>query len=69
MRKKHQKYSSLDAVNREEVDQMAKAAVDAGGTLFGKPAEHQGWMYGCAFADLDGHRWNVVFMDMNKMPK
>ena len=32
------------------------------------PAESQGWMYGCAFADPDGHRWNVLYMDMSKMP-
>ncbi|MDF2859634.1 MAG: hypothetical protein K0Q87_5485, partial [Neobacillus sp.] len=28
-----------------------------------------GWMYGCGVADPDGHRWNVLFMDMSKMPK
>jgi uncharacterized protein len=26
-------------------------------------------MYGSGFADLDGHRWNVMFMDFGKMPK
>jgi len=26
-------------------------------------------MYGFAFADLDGHRWNQVYMDFSKMPK
>ncbi|WP_391206869.1 VOC family protein [Psychrobacillus sp. L4] len=60
---------SLDADSREEVDMMAKNAVEAGGTLFGKPSETQGWMYGCGFTDLDGHRWNVLYMDMSKMPK
>ncbi|MCJ8008309.1 VOC family protein [Lederbergia wuyishanensis] len=60
---------SIDAESREEVDNMAKTAEDAGGTIFGKPGESQGWMYGCVFADLDGHRWNVLYMDMDKMPK
>jgi predicted lactoylglutathione lyase len=60
---------SFDAESRQEVDEIAKKAVEAGGTLFGKPAEHQGWMYGCAFTDLDGHRWNVLHMDMSKMPQ
>jgi predicted lactoylglutathione lyase len=60
---------SIDAQSREEVDEMAKKAAEAGGTIFGKPAEHQGWMYGCGFADLDGHRWNVLYMDMSQMPK
>ncbi|MFJ7934386.1 VOC family protein [Sporosarcina sp. NPDC096371] len=58
---------SIDAESREEVDEMAKKAVEAGGTIFGEPEEQQGWMYGCGFADLDGHRWNVLYMDLSKM--
>jgi len=60
---------SFDAESKGEVDEMAKKAADAGGTIFGKPEEIQGWMYGCGFADLDGHRWNILYMDMSKMPK
>ncbi|MFF2448196.1 VOC family protein [Neobacillus sp. NPDC058068] len=60
---------SIDAESREEVDEMAKKAAMAGGTIFGEPAANQGWMYGCGFADLDGHRWNVLYMDLSKMPK
>ena len=59
---------SIDAESREEVDEMAGKVVAAGGSLFAQPAENQGWMYGCGFADLDGHRWNVLFMDMSQMP-
>lgn len=58
---------SIDAENREEVDELAKKVQDAGGTIFAAPAESQGWMYGCGFADLDGHRWNVLFMDFSKL--
>ena len=60
---------SVDAETRQEVDDMARKAIEAGGTVFGRPAEIQGWMYGCGFADPDGHRWNVLFRDMNKLPK
>lgn len=60
---------SFDAESREEVDELAKKAAKAGGAVFSAPAEHQGWMYGCGFTDLDGHRWNVLHMDMSKMPK
>ncbi|MCW3091995.1 MAG: hypothetical protein JWP81_3064 [Ferruginibacter sp.] len=60
---------SIDAETKEEVDEMAKKAAAAGGVVFGEPKESQGWMYGCAFTDLDGHRWNVLHMDMSKMPK
>ncbi len=53
---------SIDAESREEVDALAQKAKDAGATLFSPPAESHRTMYGCAFADLDGHRWNVLFM-------
>lgn len=60
---------SLGAETREEVDEMTRKAEKAGGTVYCRPEESQGWMYGCGFADLDGHRWNVLYMDMSKMPK
>ena len=59
---------SFDAESREEVDETAKKVWDAGGRVFSEPAEIQGWMYGFAFADLDGHRWNMIYMDFSKMP-
>lgn len=58
---------SIDAENREEVDEMTRKVFEAGGTVFSEPSEIQGWMYGCAFADLDGHRWNIVYMDFSRM--
>ncbi|WPO80790.1 VOC family protein [Flavobacterium sp. KACC 22761] len=58
---------SIDAESREEVDELAKKVTEAGGTVFAQPAESQGWMYGCGFADLDGHRWNVLYMDFSKL--
>jgi predicted lactoylglutathione lyase len=60
---------SIDAETPGEVDEMAKKAEAAGGTVYGKPGAKDGWMYGCGFTDLDGHRWNVLHMDMSKMPK
>jgi predicted lactoylglutathione lyase len=60
---------SFDAESREEVDQLAAAARANGGNVFGEPTDIQGWMYGCGFSDPDGHRWNVLYMDMEKMPK
>ena len=59
---------SIDAENREEVDAIAQNVKAAGGNVFAEPAENQGWMYGCGFADLDDHRWNVLYMDFSKMP-
>ena len=58
---------SIDAESREEVDEMARKAEAAGSVVFGKPSESQGWLYGCAFTDLDGHRWNILYRDMSKL--
>lgn len=60
---------SIGAETREEVDEMADLVVKAGGKLYAEAGDTDGWMYGCGFADLDGHRWNVLYMDMSKMPK
>ena len=60
---------SLGAVNRADVDNYAKNATSAGGTVFAEPGESNGFMYGCGFCDPDGHRWNALFMDMSKLPK
>lgn len=58
---------SIDAESKEEVDALAEKVKEAGGTVFSPPAESQGWMYGFGFADLDGHRWNVLYMDFSKL--
>lgn len=58
---------SFDAESRQEIDETASKVFDAGGTILGEPAEIQGWMYGFAFADLDGQRWNMLYMDFAKM--
>ena len=53
---------SLSAGSREEVDEMVRKAVAGGGTIT-KDAQDHGWMYQASFADLDGHQWEVCFMD------
>jgi hypothetical protein len=60
---------SFDAESKEEVDEIVRKVIEAGGTSDHKPTEMKGWMYGCIFTDLDGHRWNVLYMDMEKMPQ
>src|ERR1700741_5466600 len=40
---------SIDAESREEVDELAKKAAAAGGDVFAKPGEKDGWLYGCGF--------------------
>jgi len=60
---------SIDAESRQEVDALAQKVKTAGGTVFAEPGESMGWLYGCGFTDIDGHRWNVLYMDMSKMPQ
>jgi uncharacterized protein len=59
---------ALDAENKEQVDEMVQKAVAAGGTIYAE-AQDYGWMYGHSFADLDGHQWEILFMDESAMPK
>ena len=60
---------SVSAPNRAYVDEITNKIKDAGGSVYSEPQEIQGWMYGMAMVDLDGHRWNIIYMDWDKMPK
>lgn len=53
---------AIDAESREAVDELVRKAVDAGGLIYNEPQDH-GWMYGHSFADLDGHQWEILYMD------
>ena len=53
--------------SRAEVDELVKKAVASGGTTPNAPLDH-GFMYGHGFEDLDGHIWELVWMDPNAAP-
>lgn len=59
---------AIDASSRAEVDDMVKKAAAAGGVIYREQQDH-GWMYGHSFSDLDGHQWEVLYMDESKIPK
>jgi predicted lactoylglutathione lyase len=59
---------AIDAESRQSVDEMVKRAVEAGGSLY-RNADDYGWMYSHSFADLDGHQWEIVYMDKSKIPQ
>jgi len=59
---------SLQLENRKKVDELVKKAITAGGKSY-LPTQDHGWMYTKNFADLDGHQWELFFMDESKMPK
>lgn len=48
--------------SKEKVDQMMGKALEAGGSQPREKQDH-GWMYGRSFEDVDGHLWEVFFME------
>jgi len=56
---------AIDCASREEVDAMVKAAVAAGGS-HAVDAQDHGFMYGWSFYDVDGHHWEVFWMDQKR---
>ena len=52
----------LSLESRANVDDRVRKAVVAGGTTYNKPQDH-GFMYGHGFQDLDGHIWEVIYME------
>ncbi|MBO9635442.1 MAG: VOC family protein [Chitinophagaceae bacterium] len=59
---------ALAVGSRAEVDQMVDKAMKAGGGFVKEPQDH-GWMYGRSFADIDGHQWEVMYMDATAIPE
>lgn len=57
----------FSACSREEVDTLADAALAAGGTAAAEAMDH-GFMYVRSFYDLDGHHWEVAWMDPSAAP-
>ena len=53
---------ALSAESREQVDELADKALAAGGSPANDPIE-MGFMYGRSFQDLDGHMWELIWMD------
>lgn len=54
---------AISEESREDVDATLGKALKAGAK---EPREKQdyGWMYGRAFDDLDGHTWEITWMDV-----
>ncbi|MDP9443228.1 MAG: VOC family protein [Actinomycetota bacterium] len=52
----------LSAGSRAEIDEMVAQAIEAGGKPWKEPLQQDG-MYGGSFQDLDGHVWELVYME------
>ena len=59
---------ALSVESRAKVDEMIKKAENAGGKEY-RTAQDYGWMYGRAFEDINGHIWEIGYMDESKMPQ
>ena len=59
---------ALSCDDREAVDKLNEAAATNGGTADINPKQDLGFMYNRNLADLDGHVWEMMWMDMSSMP-
>ena len=57
----------LSCDSRDAVDALVEKAVAAGGRA-PNPKQDHGFMYGHGFEDLDGHVWELSYMDMSAVP-
>ncbi|SFZ82178.1 hypothetical protein SAMN02983003_0922 [Devosia enhydra] len=58
---------ALSCDSRGEVDALHAKALAAGGRDW-MPAQDHGFMYGRSFQDLDGHVWELTWMDPASIP-
>jgi len=54
--------TALSADSPEQVDELLSKAMAAGGKPW-KPTMDEGFMYGSSFQDLDGHVWEMMYME------
>ena len=52
----------LSLESRERVGEMVRKAVAAGGSTYNDPQDH-GFMYAHGFQDVDGHIWELIYME------
>jgi len=53
---------ALSSESRAKVDEMVRQAVAAGGTTYSESKDY-GFMYQHGFQDLDGHIWELIYME------
>ncbi|SEO93303.1 VOC family protein [Paenibacillus sp. OV219] len=59
---------ALMVESREKVDKLVNSAISAGGNI-AKDTQDLGFMYQRSFLDLDGHQWEIGFMDESAIPQ
>jgi predicted lactoylglutathione lyase len=58
---------ALDAESKDDVNAMIERALQHGGTESRSPQDY-GFMYSRAFADPDGHIWEMFWMEPSAIP-
>ncbi|MED4162886.1 VOC family protein, partial [Halalkalibacterium halodurans] len=53
---------AISADSRVQVDEIVTKAIEAGGKPANDPMDH-GFMYSWSFQDVDGHLWEVLYME------
>ena len=59
---------AISVDSRAEVDEFVARALAAGAKEYAEPKDY-GFMYQRGIADLDGHQWEVFFMDESQFPE
>jgi uncharacterized protein len=57
---------ALSFESRSAVDEMVRKAIAAGGNTYKEPSD-MGFMYQHGFQDLDGHIWEIFFMEESEI--
>jgi uncharacterized protein len=60
--------TALSCESKAKVDDVLETALKAGANESGKLQDY-GFMYGRSFDDLDGHTWEIFWMDPNHIQK
>jgi uncharacterized protein len=60
--------NALSMASNDEVNEFIEKAVQAGGREYAEPKDY-GFMQQRCVEDLDGHNWEVFYMDMSKFPQ
>ncbi len=59
---------ALSCESRAQVDETVRKAVAAGGSTYSDPLDY-GFMYGHGYQDIDGHIWELIFMEPGSTAK
>jgi len=60
--------NSISVGSNQELNDILEKAINARGNEYREPMD-RGFMQQHCFEDLDGHNWEMIYMDMSKFPK